>query len=192
MTHVETREIVLDVAQEFVQTRGFSAFSFRDVAERVQIRPASIHYYFPTKFDLCRALIERQRRLIQAEFERIDREAADDFARLTQYSALFQTTLEAGNRMCLCGMLASDLSNLTPTIIAELRASFQDHEDWLEHVLTNGRASGLLEFQGDARLEARLLVSSLEGALLISRTFEDLKRYQDTANGLVDRLRRRA
>ena len=46
----------MDSAQHLVQTRGYHAFSYADIAEEVGSRKASIHYYFPSKTDLGKAL----------------------------------------------------------------------------------------------------------------------------------------
>jgi TetR/AcrR family transcriptional repressor of nem operon len=188
MTTLETRDFVLNVAQEFVQTRGFNAFSFRDVSERVGIKTASIHYYFPTKAELCRALIARQREQVGAALAEIDLEEADPKRKLTRYVSVFRKTLEVGNRMCLCGMLAADFATLDPPIVEDLRRSFEDHEAWLTQVLEAGMRSGALKFSGNPRDEARLLVSSLEGAMLIARAFEDATRFEECARGLLGRL----
>ena len=185
----ETRSAVLDVAQEFLQTRGYNAFSFRDLAGRVRIKTASIHYYFPTKSDLCRALIARQREQVAAAFAAIDAAGLDAVGKLDRYADLFQGTLAAGNRMCLCGMLASDFATLEPDIVRELRLSFVDHETWLEKVLTTGRLAGLLRFEGTELEEARSLVASLEGAMLLARAYEEPTRLEHAARRLLAKLR---
>ena len=56
---METRERILDVAQELVQTIGANAMSYQHISEAVGIRKASIHHHFPTKEGLIEALIER-------------------------------------------------------------------------------------------------------------------------------------
>jgi TetR/AcrR family transcriptional regulator, transcriptional repressor for nem operon len=188
MTTIETRDFVLNVAQEFVQTRGFNAFSFRDVAERVGIKTASIHYYFPTKAELCRALIARQREQVRAALAEIDLEETDPKRKLARYVSVFRNTLELGNRMCLCGMLAADFATLDPSIVEDLRRSFEDQEAWLTQVLDAGMTSGALTLLGSPRVEARLLASSLEGAMLIARVFEDVSRFEEIARGLLGKL----
>jgi len=187
----ETRDTVLDVAQELLQTRGFNAFSFHDVAERVKIKTASIHYYFPTKIDLCLALIARQRDEVKAALDRIDAEVHEPTKKLARYVTLFRSTLEMGNRMCLCGMLAADFETLDPLVAEKLRLSFEDHEIWLKRVFMEGKRIGKLDFAGSPRNEARLLLSCLEGAMLVARTFEDLSRFDSSARSLLSRLRPR-
>jgi len=94
-------------------------------------------------------------------------------------------------RMCLCGMLAADLTTLPEPVRQGVSAFFADNEAWLRGVLEVGRARGVLAFSGPPLLQARLLVSSLEGAMLVARTFDDPKRFQDIARRLLSDLRAR-
>src|SRR4051794_28323500 len=139
----DTRTMVLDAAQELLQTRGFNAFSIKDLAERVKIRTSSIHYHFPTKADLCRALILRHRKRVAAVLAGFDEQVADPRKKLQRFAALFQSTIEAGNRMCPFGMLAADSDTLGPGSCEELRGSFNDIEAWLRRVLLDGKKAGV-------------------------------------------------
>jgi TetR/AcrR family transcriptional repressor of nem operon len=47
-----TKTTLLDVAEELLLTRGYNGFSYNDIAEKVGIRKASIHYHFPSKSGL--------------------------------------------------------------------------------------------------------------------------------------------
>ena len=52
---------ILEVGQEFIQTVGYDGFSYRDIADRVGIKSASVHYYFPSKSDLALAVARQYR-----------------------------------------------------------------------------------------------------------------------------------
>ncbi len=188
MEMTDTRTAIMDTAEELLQTRGFNAFSFRDLAERVGIKSASIHYHFPTKMDLCRALIARHRQRVVDALETIDRESGDAPAKLLRYLGIFQSTLETGNRMCPSGMLASESSTLDEAVCTELRESFDDHERWLTKILKEGKKSGDLSFDGSPRQEARLILSTLEGAMLIARTYSDPRRLNIAGRMLLAKL----
>ena len=189
MTTNETRTAVLEVAQEYLQTRGYNAFSFRDLADRVRIKTASVHYHFPTKGELCRALIARQREQVAAALQEIDAAGLDAPDRLERYVGVFAATLAAGNRMCVSGMLASDFATLDSEIVGDLRLSLDQHEIWLEQVLADGLAAGLLNFEGSAQDEARALFAALEGAILIARSREEPARFEATSRRFLAKLR---
>ena len=49
---VETRERILDVAQELFTRQGYDKTSLRDIAEQLQITKAALYYYFERKEDI--------------------------------------------------------------------------------------------------------------------------------------------
>jgi TetR/AcrR family transcriptional repressor of nem operon len=59
----------------------------------------------------------------------------------------------------------------------------------LAGVLEQGRSAGDLHFAGEPLEVARLLVSSLEGAMLVARSFGDVSRFQSITERLLGDLR---
>ena len=91
-------------------------------------------------------------------------------------------------RMCLCGMLAADYVTLPEPMTSAVTRFFEANERWLAAVLEQGRAEGDLQFAGDPLEVARLLVGSLEGAMLVARSFNDASRFQSIAGRLLSDL----
>ena len=56
-------------------------------------------------------------------------------------------------------------------------------------VLAQGRRAGELAFDGAPKDVARLFVGSLEGAMLIARSYGDVSRLESTAHHLLGKLR---
>ena len=98
---------ILDVAEQLAQTRGFNGFSYADVAQKLQLTKASLHYHFPSKGDLGRALIERYHLVFGAALDDIDRQVPAADEKLRRYVGLYDSVMSK-NRMCLCGMLAAE------------------------------------------------------------------------------------
>lgn len=186
----KTRRRILDVAQELIQTRGYSAVSFHDLAERVKIRTASIHYHFPTKRDLGVELVRRYRDSFAAARDSIDRAEPDAARRLDRYVETVRAAFKATGRMCLCGILAAEASALPPEVVREVRRFFEENEAWLARVLAQGRAAGRLQFDEKPAEAARALFAALEGALMSAWTFADEMRLKAAGRWLVRALRR--
>jgi len=167
---------LLDAAQDLVQTNGFNAFSYGHLSESVGIKTASIHYHFPSKEDLGEALARRYRERFNNVLEQIEVENADAPARLDRYAEQFLLTLRQGGKICLCGMLASDYSTLPEKIRRQTRAFFTENEAWLTKILEQGKKSGAFSFKSDAGDVAITFFSTLEGAMLDARMFEDESR----------------
>jgi TetR/AcrR family transcriptional repressor of nem operon len=184
----DTAQRILDVAQQLVQTRGYNAFSYADVSARVGIRNASVHYHFPNKSDLGRAVIARYRAAFRATLDRIDRGSDDPCRKLVQYVEIYRAVLRDTERICLCGMLAADFTTLPDPVRAEVRAFFADNEVWLAAGLTAGREARRMHFTGSAEAEAQVLVAGLEGAMLLARSYNDPGRFDAIARQLLARL----
>lgn len=184
----DTRTALLDVAQALAQTRGLNAFSFQDLAKAVGIRTASVHHHFPTKADLGRELMRRYRAAFLEDLERIAAREANSRRRLEKFAALFRRTLKSGNRLCLCGMLASEFLTLPPEVKDEVRAFYDETEAWLAAVLREGRESGALRFEGPPARMATTFLSTLEGAMIAARTFDDETRLTRAAQWLIASL----
>ena len=55
---MSTRSDLLTAAELLLRTKGYSAFSYADLAQEIGIKKASIHHHFPTKEGLGIAVIE--------------------------------------------------------------------------------------------------------------------------------------
>ncbi|MCJ7815695.1 MAG: TetR/AcrR family transcriptional regulator, partial [Xanthomonadales bacterium] len=53
-----TREQIIDKAFQLMLQRGMNGFSYRDISEPLGVKNAAIHYHFPNKTDLIKALID--------------------------------------------------------------------------------------------------------------------------------------
>jgi len=85
-------------------------------------------------------------------------------------------------------MLAADFHTLPRSVRDAVRAFFDANEDWLGRVLQAGRKARRLRFGGSAAAQARFLLSGLEGAMLVSRPYADLARFQEAADRLLATL----
>jgi len=188
----DTQDRILDVAERLLQVRGFNGFSYADIASELRIRNASIHHHFPTKADLGVRLLARYRESFAHSLETIERAGGDARRKLRQYARLYANVVREKNRMCLCGMLASDLGTLPRPMRTGVKGFFDDNEAWLGRVLEEGRKSGVLRFGGSARAHARLVLSSLEGAMLVARSYEDVSRFESVAERLLEDLEARS
>jgi TetR/AcrR family transcriptional repressor of nem operon len=175
-----TSSRILDVAEQLAQTRGFNGFSYADIAERLLVTKASLHYHFPSKAELGRALIERYHLVFGEALATIDREGRDAQEKLRRYVGLYESVMR-NDRMCLCGMLAAEYATLPAPMQEELRRFFDANELWLGVVLEDGRRAGQLAFSGLAKERARSILGALEGAMLVARAYGDFRRFRSAA-----------
>lgn len=167
-----TAKHILDVAQEMVRNRGYSAFSYADISKQVGIRKASIHYHFPSKDELVRALVQRYRENMAHRCDAIAHSAASPTQQMFQFANLYRDGLEH-NQICLCAMLAADFAVLPEAIQGEIQGFFRETEDWLTTLLQQGCEAQSWDCQPSAEQEAKGLIAMLQGAQLLARSSAD-------------------
>ena len=181
---VDTATRILDVAERLAQMRGFNGFSYADIAAEVEITKAALHYHFATKADLGEALIGRYAARFGEALAAINVGSSAAPAKLRGYADLYVDVFRK-QRMCLCGMLAAEYSTLPDAMQASVVSFFDQNEAWLRDVLEQGRSDGSLQFTGSSRDVARMIISCLEGAMLVARPYGDIPRFRDAAASLI-------
>jgi TetR/AcrR family transcriptional regulator, transcriptional repressor for nem operon len=184
-----TAQSILDVAEHLAQTRGFNGFSYAGIAAHLGVTKASLHYHFPSKAGLGRALIARYHTVFGNALAAIDRQARDPAERLRRYVALFETVMN-DDRMCLCGMLAAEYATLPRPMQKQLNLFFDANEMWLTRVLDDGRRAGVFGFSEPAAERAQVMLGALEGAMLVARSYGDPRRFRSAAEHVLGDLRK--
>lgn len=162
---MDTKTRILDLAEELTQTRGFSGFSYLDLAETIGIKSPSIHYHFKSKDDLALALVKRIRTRHQEQFIAMDNSIKAPKARLKAVVEFFQS-YAVESKFCLCGMLAAELQTVSTQVAHQIDQYFVDFQDWLT------RQFGELGHK-DSKKRALSFLSALEGSLLLARLRHD-------------------
>ena len=163
-----TRDDILDLAERYVQTRGYNGFSYRDIADEIGIKTASIHYHFRSKAELGEAVAKRY---VDRAFEALDARASeepDPDVLIDEYVGVYRAMLH-NDRMCLCGMLAAEIATLPEGVALQSARFMNESIRWLTGVFSRK--------PGDASKEAMRLLALLEGALLIARSTDDLDAF---------------
>lgn len=179
-----TREQIIDTAFQLMLRRGMNGFSYRDISEPLGIRNAAVHYHFPSKMDLVKALIEEHHQLLRrntAEFMAYGGPA------VPQLEGMFRFTLrqyELGRPVCIAGALSVDLEELPDDARSELERFMRDMVAWLTKVLETGRSQGELKFEGSAESKADSIIAMIQGGRQLARVLG-----RDLLNRVFSRIR---
>lgn len=184
----DTRTAILLEAEALIRRRGYAGVSYADLADVVGIRKASIHHHFPTKADLAVALLERYDGLYDAAMAQIGDRTRDGLERIRAYAALYLGGVEKGLG-CLCAAFAAELETLPDTLRADLGRFFAKHIAWIEGVLEAGRRDGTIRAAIEPAPFARMIVATLEGALMIERATEGPVGFAGALSAIESTLR---
>lgn len=180
-----TAQEILDVAEAMIRTGGYHAASYRDIAERVRIKSASVHYHFPTKEDLGAAVMRRYRdRTLSFLGDAADpARAPADLVR--RYVEMFRRSLEDEGRVCLCGMFTIEAGGLPLSVREAALEMSRAHAAWLVHALRRLRPD---DERARAERDAWLLISALQGALSAAVASGNRTLFEDVARALEEKL----
>lgn len=168
-----SRERILAAATRIAQAHGYSGLNFRDLAEDVGIKAASIYHHFTSKADLGAAVARRYWEDSAAALDTLLAESPDPASCLRQYPDTFRKALESGNRICLCSFMAAESDDLPEVVMKEVHTFADVNVAWLGKVLS---AAAVVSSAESGR-RARAIFAAVAGAQLIARSRSDISLY---------------
>jgi TetR/AcrR family transcriptional repressor of nem operon len=164
------REAILLAAREAAMARGYSGINFRDLAETVGIKAASINYYFANKALLGEAVARRYWEDIERDLDGIADRAKDPLDALRQYPSIFRASLERDNRMCLSSFMAAEHDELPAPVLTEVQRFADVNVAWLSRQLVAARIGG----PDNVEARARAIYAAVAGAQILARSRSDV------------------
>lgn len=176
----DTRTRILDTAQALVLEKGFAATSLDDIIKATGLTKGAFFHHFRSKADLAQKLIGRFAEndfAIFAEWSRTADALADDpFQALMIFLKLFEDWLDnlpepfAG---CLFAVFVYESRLFEPEINEFIKHSLQEWQGYYERKFEAILATRRPRFEVTAHELAEAIVSLLEGAFILARSYGD-------------------
>jgi len=164
----DKRSRLVDAANDLIYEQTFNATTLADIAAKASVPLGNVYYYFKTKDDILKAVVQKKSTALQALFadwETISSPKDRILAFIQHAINQAETTARFGCDMgSLCQELAKNSGELSQ-LSAELM-----HRT-LEWTTNQFKALGKNPETADAL--AKYLVSSLQGVSLLTLTFKD-------------------
>ncbi|MBS1705242.1 MAG: TetR/AcrR family transcriptional regulator [Armatimonadetes bacterium] len=184
-TEPSTRDRIVTTARELFFDQGYNATGISEILKKSGAHSGSLYHYFPTKEDLLMAVLQQYKELLQPMVIGPARERASQpidriFAVLHGYRLLLEATdFRLG---CPIGNLALEVSNSHPAPRALICENF---DGWMDQVRTLiEEASGSLPPDTDIDRLAVLLLSTMEGAVMLARTYRSFEPFDQSVLAL--------
>ncbi len=166
----DTRTQIMDLAETLIRTKGYNAFSYKDVAVPLSIKNAAVHYHFPSKADLGKAIIERT-------MQRMEGQAAEwsllpPKERLAKFIGIYKESF-AEEKICFMGALGPSYESLPEVMKEELAVASQKIRLLLRAILKEGRSAGQFNFVETVTEKADIIIAALLSALVLSKVTGD-------------------
>jgi TetR/AcrR family transcriptional repressor of nem operon len=176
-----SKEAILAAARRAAQAHGYSGLNFRDLADEVGIKAASIYHHFPSKADLGAAVARRYWEDTAAGLDSMLSETPDPVRCLRRYPDVFRRSLESDNRMCLCSFMAAEYDDLPEAVKKEVQTFADVNVAWLSKLL----AAAAVVNSGESEPRARAIFAAVAGAQLMARSRSDISLF----DSLIDNYR---
>ncbi len=177
--NMDTREQIIQLADNLIRDKGYNAFSFYDISKTVGIKTASVHYHFPAKSDLGVSVIEQHIHNLHVLREKLNSKSPVE--KLDKFFSIY-ASIKNENKVCLVGSLATDFNTLDKKIKNKLKIFSDNMLDWVSEFLQEGRDSNLFQFEGSPRTKAMMIISNMLAIVQLSRLTgdKDFKTVKDT------------
>jgi TetR/AcrR family transcriptional repressor of nem operon len=176
-----SRDKILTAATSIAQAHGYGGLNLRALAEQVGIKAASLYYHFPSKADLAAAVARRYWENSAAVLDALALQSRDAKEALQRYPETFRSSLENGNRICLCSFMAAEYDDLPPPVQKEVQVFADINVAWLTQIL---HAAGWQQQAAQSR--ARAVFAAISGAQLMARGKDDIVLFDDLVKSYAE------
>ena len=167
--NTNTKRVIMDLAESFLQDKGFNGFSYAHIATELGVKNAAIHYHFPSKEELVCAVIQRYRDRFQLWINNSRVKNLAPQEKLEWFFSIYVDARVDNGKVCLAGSLENEFNSIPDSVRQQTEALTRELLAWLQVTLQEGREAGVFHFGGDPAGKAALILSSLQGALQMAR-----------------------
>ena len=165
-----TRDKIIALAEELIRTKGYNAFSYRDIAERLNIKNAAIHHYFRSKGDLGKAVIIQTQESFQQQTEVW--EELNPKEKLMNFIQVYQNS-QLKSWLCFMGALGPAYETLPEVMQIELTSASHEIRSWLRKTLREGMDQGFFHFKESPEQKTDLIITAYLSSLILSRVTKE-------------------
>jgi len=182
-----TRDRLVEVARMLFWKHGYASTGIAQILKEADAGSGSLYYFFPTKEDLLLAVLEWYREnlwpeVVQPVFDRVSDPIERIFGILDGYRrGLLITNHQHG---CPIGNLSLELADSHPAARQLLAVNFTGWRKAVEQCLAE--AADRLPEPLDREQLALFVLTTMEGAVMLTRAYQNIELYDAAVTQLRD------
>ena len=190
LSNRNTKAELIQAARIIIQTKGFHAFTFQDLADKLKIRKPSIYHYFPTKADLGVDILEDGVVWFNCWCQELKAKNPSPLKKIEAYLKFFHYLSGDGKRVCPGGAFMIIWPILPGKLQKAVKKIIAVQIEWLKETLEQGRKSGEITEKGGPEEQAQMILASLQGGLQTSRAQGDPTYFRYITKQLFNSLKK--
>ena len=182
-----TRMRIVLAAMDLFWEKGYQSTSVADLLKRADVHSGSLYHFFPGKQDVLLAVLDMyhggiDEMLLAPVWKGVNDPIERVFALLAKYRELIvQTDCTYG---CPIGSLALELHEPDPAVLSRLEANFTQWIVAIERCLID--AGTRLPKSLDRRALASFVLTTMEGGVMLARTYRNVAMFDAAVGQLRD------
>ena len=183
----DTAARIVLAARELLMTEGYAQFSMRNVAARAGLHLANVQYYYKTREDLVKALLEDTGERYRSSYEELRAKAPADrearFKAIVEFNLKDIATAETRRYFIQLWALLTEIDGRAGHLMHDLYAiDIQQLSDCIADLVPETEAA-------EVRRRASVLAAMIEGMVVVrgahSRNPAELKKLMARAQGMA-------
>lgn len=159
-----TKQQILHYGRNFLQCRGYNGFSYRDISQKLGVKNAAIHHYYPQKEDLVATIFEGIRQQFTEDIAKMAGSGCSAREQLQYFFDFMLKEFDEGRNICPIGSLIVDFEELPEKVKEQHLLLLDKVYTWLSEVLKTGLDNGEFDFTDPLDMRAETVFETLLGA----------------------------
>lgn len=166
--NTDTKEEIVRIGTALIKSHGYNAFSYADIAEKLQVRNAAIHYHFRGKEDLLSEIIDQYIESYTLLDKQLKATGATATVVLEKFIERYSCLVDA-NSICIIGSIASDFNTLPESVKEKVKQLVGLVLKLVEQTLVAGKKTGEFSFTELPKTQTLLVMTNLAAGVQLAR-----------------------
>lgn len=178
-----TREMIINTSAELFNTRGYHGTSMNDIMMATNLKKGGIYNHFENKDEIAMAAFENSYAQVLKRFKSKLAECSSSEEKLRAIILVFESLLTKPIVKGGCPIFntAIDAVDVHPKLQKKAKESVNTLIKYVEIKIEEGKIEGEFNSSIDAKDFALFLVSTMEGAMMVSRVNGNYTAIKQTA-----------
>jgi AcrR family transcriptional regulator len=183
-----TKQIIIEKAAEIFNQKGYSGGSLNDIMEATGLQKGGVYRHFDNKDTIALEAFDFAFSLMEKRFIDVLNKENTAYGKLIAIINVYNDIIDNPPLIGGCPLLntAIDSDNTHPLLKEKARKAMDKWMDIIGRILSNGISQN--EFKNDIEIDyiPSYIISTIEGAVMISRLYNDSKHIKYACNQLAE------
>lgn len=188
----QTREMIIQQAAQLFNRRGYVGSAMSDLMEQTGLEKGGIYNHFKSKEDLALQAFDYAVDLVRQEFAKAIQNNPNTVDRLLATISIFQREVEGYPVAGGCPVMntAIEADDTHPVLREKARVAMEEWHQFMRRTIQRGKEKGEIRPEVEAELFSTIFISMLEGAILHSKLYGNMRHMNRVVNYLTDYIER--